>query len=109
MRSKLELTISATDDGIEDDDDDDEEGDNVDDADTSDNNEADDDCEITDVVVPDFVTDEYGVIVLDGDNSVGDSGVVCDTGLPTRGCKISNVRVQLNKNKKPSLCTCTVG
>ena len=52
--------------------------DNLDDADTNDDNEADDDCEITDVV-----TDEYGVIVLDDDKSVGDPGVVCDIGLPT--------------------------
>ena len=84
MRSKLELTIWATDD------DDDDDDDNVDDADTCDNNEADDDCEITDVVVPDVVTDEYGVTVLDGDNNVGDPGVVCDNGLPTRGCKIKS-------------------
>ena len=87
MHSKRELehTVVSADDGIEndDDDDDDDNDDNLDDADTSDNNEADDDCEITDVLISDVVTDEYGVVVLDDGNSIDDLGVVCDTGLPT--------------------------
>ena len=51
--------------------------------DNGDDNDAGDDCEITDVVFSVVLIDDDGFVVLDDDNSDDNTGVVSDSGFPS--------------------------